>query len=56
VSINLGGGNRSSEKSKREEVVMANEWLTDARKIPDEVMSYNEWVIIANLSWASINE
>jgi hypothetical protein len=40
VSINLEGGNRSSEKWKREEVVMANEWLTDARKIPDEVMSY----------------
>jgi transposase len=40
VSINLEGGNRSSEKWKREEIVMANEWLTDARKIPDEVMSY----------------
>jgi len=28
VSINLESGNRSSEKWKREAVVMANEWLT----------------------------
>jgi len=29
-----------SKAYEREELVMANEWLSDARKIPDKVMSY----------------